>query len=396
MVKIKTCISVLFLFLITHFLPAAEYEDGRIKLVIDENNGRFSLYYMTDVDKKTFEPLFWDRDKKTSFLAVCVNGSEYKLGESSRFKTYVRGTDTKPALVFESPFLAVTEQFSFIRTSSSGVSNGVRVDIKIENWGEKTAETGVRLLIDTFLGETNTPSFRTDLRPVESELIIDQSSRDQWWLSRNEKYGIMGSVFVEGIDPPSYIHFANWKRLYNAAFKTEYVYTRNFSDLPFSIRDSAVCYYLDIRPLERWQSCGFTALFAADDKYGFDIKRTNNAFIARPSDFTDKTIPADILPDMPPNKSEMPQPYRSAQPQLETQPEAKVSARQIPASGNKDSILLPIGAIRVDLMTLREIIYKVDEYIYFGTAISEEELRGMEMAITRLKSRYGGIINPYR
>ncbi|MDR2467456.1 MAG: hypothetical protein LBD22_00665 [Spirochaetaceae bacterium] len=377
----KTFLILAALFILVRNVSAAEYEDGRIKLLIDDNNGRFSIYYMTNVDKKIYEPLFWDRDKKTSFLGLYLNGSEYRLGESGRFRMYHRGTATKPSLVFEAPLLQVIVEFSFIRTASSGVSNGIRIDIKLENWGEKTVEAGARLLVDSYLGEANHPNFRTDLRPIESELVIDQSSRDQWWLSRNNKYGLMGSVFVEGIDPPSYIHFANWKRLYSTSFKPEYVPTRNFNEMPFSIRDSAVCYYLDAAPLEKWQSRTFTVLLAADDKFGFDIKKVRPLIVERIIE--EKPVRDD-------DRRESAPPGGGGMQQQQQQMGGGGSAVR------RGTILLPIGPIRVDLMTLRELIYKVDEYIYFGTAISEEELRGMEMTITRLKSRYGGILYPYR
>lgn len=415
--KIKRKAAVLVMFVCAaSALAAAEFEDGRIKYVLDQSTGRFSLYYMTDVDRRVYEPLIWDRDKKTSFFSVSLDGTEYRMGSSSRFKMYLRGTEIKPALVFESPMIAITQEFSFIRTASSGVSNGIRIDIKIENWGEKTVNVGARLLVDSFLGESANPNFRTDLRPIESELMIDASSRDQWWVSRNNKYGLMGSVFVEGIDPPTALHFANWKRLYDAPFKAEYVPTRNFNSMPFSIRDSAVCYYLDVMPLERWQTRNFTVLLAADDKYGFDVKKFTTAIIEKIVNGHVESI--EVVPErnntnqiainapaagggnsavgtqqqaQNPDSPFVLTPYGRA-----VTPVTPVAPLGPPAGGRGGAIMLPIGPIRVDLMTLRELIYKVDEYIYFGTAISEEELRGMEMAITRLKSRYGGIISPYR
>lgn len=377
---LKIFIAIIF-YICVNSLYAASYEDGRIRLVLDEAAGRFSIYYMTDVDKKTFEPLFWDRDKKTSFIGVMLNKAEYRMGETLRFRVYLRGTDFRPALVFESPLVRIIVEFSFIRTASSGVSNGVRVDMKMENWGEKSIDIGMRLVVDTFLGEGAKPDFRTNLRAIESELMIDQSERDQWWLSRNNKYGLMGSLFVDGTDPPSSIHFVNWKRLYSATFKPEYVPTRNFNEMPFSIRDSAVCYYLDPAPLEKWESRTWTVLLAAEDKYGFDVK------IAEPV-IKERIIEERVIVQNPDGKipplAKPPEPYTPAEPLAAETTKTKTGV-----------IMLPIGPIRVDLMTLRELIYKVDEYIYFGTAISEEELRGMEMTLIRLQSRYGGMLSPY-
>jgi hypothetical protein len=66
-----------------------------------------------------------------------------------------------------------------------------------------------------------------------------------------------------------------------------------------------------------------------------------------------------------------------------------------PAAPQKPGAILPIGSLRVDLLTLRELIYKIDEYVYFGTGLTEEELRGMEMLIARLRSRYGSVFGGF-
>jgi hypothetical protein len=356
---------------------------------------------MNDVDKEKFEPLFWDRDKNTSFLSVVVNGSEYKLGDGGRFKVYLRGTAEKPVLAFESSFLSVTEEFSFIRTASSGVTNGIRIDIKLENWGDQAVDVGSRLLVDTFLGEKTNPNFRTDLRPIEVETIIDHTTQDQWWISRNDKYGIMGSIFVEGIDPPDFLFYANWKRLYGANFKPEYVQGRNFNDMPFSVRDSAVAYYLEVKPLERWQTRKFTVLLAAEDQYGFNVKKDKysvlNETIINNYEFEKEKPAPEVVRKSEPTGDFVIDVYpkNSNTAPLVTNSNTSIIGNSTSPRTPKGSLLLPIGPIKVDLMVLRELMYKVDEHILYGTPISEEELRGMEMSITRIKSRYGGIFSPY-
>ncbi|MDR2842015.1 MAG: hypothetical protein LBV52_02315, partial [Spirochaetaceae bacterium] len=52
-------------------------------------------------------------------------------------------------------------------------------------------------------------------------------------------------------------------------------------------------------------------------------------------------------------------------------------------------VSVPAGTVRIDIQTLREMIYKVDEHIYSGNPISEEELKAMEALITKLKLHYG-------
>ncbi|GMO45871.1 MAG: hypothetical protein Ta2B_27070 [Termitinemataceae bacterium] len=386
-------IFILFYSTTFSFVNAIDFVDGRIKLSIDEKIGRFSLYYMTDVDKKIYEPLFWAKDKRTSFLSVDVNDKEYKLGESSAFKVVVRGTDKRPVLAYESPLISITEEFSFIRTASSGVSNGVRIDVRVENWGEDKKSVGIRMLIDTFLGEKTNPNFRTDTRPIPSELVINKSSYDQYWVSRNDEYGIMGSVFVDGVDPPDFIHFANWKRLSDARFEAEYVASRNFSIMPFSAKDSAVCYYLSARPMKKWEQASMSILLAAEDQYGFDISKVKVA----PS--YDSYNSYNVYDANTPKEQEVQK--EVLQKELSTairETQFAENNNGVPMTNNvkrRSNVILPIGPMRLDLMTLRELIYKVDSYIYSGNKISEAELKAMENAIIVLKAKYGSVFSAY-
>jgi hypothetical protein len=208
----------------------------------------------------------------------------------------------------------------------------------------------------------------------------------------------MGSVFVAGVDPPSHIHFANWKRLYSATFRPEYVPNRNFNELPWSVRDSAVCYYLEPLPIDRWQTRNFAVLLAAEDKYGFEVKKDNETVIERVFDAATIVKETEKITTHSEEGSATGRGGGGGTNNNLMMGLGMQQQQQQDGAGaiRRGQVLLPIGPIRVDLLTLRELIYKVDEYIYYGTAISEEELRGMEMAINRLKSRYGGILNPYR
>ncbi|MDR2028881.1 MAG: hypothetical protein LBP93_05015, partial [Treponema sp.] len=133
---------------------AAEFNDGRIRLVLHERSGRFSLYYMTDIVKEKYEPFFVDQDPRTSSLSLIVNDRTYRLGEASAFRVSIDSTvPSRPAIVFESSFLLVSQEFSFIRSSTAALSGGILMTIRIENKNEQELAVGLRFLLDTYLGE---------------------------------------------------------------------------------------------------------------------------------------------------------------------------------------------------------------------------------------------------
>jgi hypothetical protein len=342
---VKRFLSTLIFLVCSLRIFAAEYVDGRIKLVIHENTGRFSLYFMTDIAREKYVPFFVDQDPRTSFLALMINDRNYKLGESSAFKTRLGGSPSKPALVFESNFLTVTQEFSFVRTAGSSLTNGVRITIGIQNQSERSIQAGARLLLDTNLGEKEEAHFITDRRQIGAEAVIDETSGDLYWISRGGQLGLMGSLSGPNLTTPDSVYFANWKRLNDAPWKAAYVAGRNFNYLPYSIGDSAACYYYEPRALESGGARIISLVLSSEDENGFTL--TSN-------------IPDDI----------------SRLVQEGARVETPAEADQLK------------GMMDTDLITLRDVIAKIDEYISSGASLSDEELAALELVIARLKAKY--------
>jgi hypothetical protein len=262
-----------FVFFFLPFLAgAAEFTDGSVRLVLHDETGRFSLYSIHENSRGRYEALFADQDPRTSFLSISFNDRIYKLGDTSSFRVRIGGDSSKPSLVFESSFLLVTEEFSFIKTPGQAVPNGVAVKIIIENRSLQQSQVGMRFLLDTDLGENSSQApFNTDKHPISSEIFFGKGSPDKWWVSRNEQRSLMGSMFgaAEAGEEADSLYFANWKRLNDISWKIPYQQGRNFNMPPYSVGDSAVCYYYEPRPLNRGETCSFTILLAASAEGGF-------------------------------------------------------------------------------------------------------------------------------
>ncbi|MDR1095723.1 MAG: hypothetical protein LBL31_04990 [Spirochaetaceae bacterium] len=371
-------------------LAAADYIDGQIKLTLDDRTGRFSI--LKQNDRGEYRNFLWDRNSKTSYLAVQIDGRVYKLGESSYFRAAIRGTETAPSLTFESPSLSVAMEFSFIKTPNAYTTNGVRIDVKLHNWGEKDVNAGMKLVLDTYFGEKQAPQFKTNLRYIDSETIINRVVNDEWWLAKDDRGSLMGSIYVEGTYYPDTLHFANWKRLTDAKWKATYVAGRNFNALPFSIKDTAIAYFMEPATLVRWNQRSMTIMLASEDEDGFAVPAmpVTNMYGPEPG-----TAAADPLAPLPAGMSAVPGAAQTAPSIIINAPGAPGAASAWATSAQKPSALLPVGSLRVDLLTLRELIYKIDEYIYFSTGLTEEELRAMEMLIARLRSRYGSVFGGF-
>jgi hypothetical protein len=337
-------------------LGAADFTDGRVRLTLHESTGRFSVSYMTDISAEKYEPFFASQDPRTSFFSVMVNDKVYRLGESSAFRIRAEENAVHPAFVFESAFLLIREEFVFIKTAGSSLSNGIKVTVTMENRSPQMINLGFRLLIDTSLGEgsRDNPPFLTDRRPIPSEIIIEGKDTDQWWISRNDRLAFMGSISA-GVDKrPDVVHFANWKRLNDVPWKTAYSPGRNFNYLPYSIGDSAVCYYFNPLPVSRGETLTHTILLAAEDARGFaSYSADSHDDLSR---FLKETVP-------------------------------------LPTASSPDGSPLPpsagVDSQESDILLLRDFISRIDLYVAGEISISEEDLAAMELVINRIKARYG-------
>ncbi|MDR2245554.1 MAG: hypothetical protein LBE17_02585 [Treponema sp.] len=333
---IPVCLFILFFTRGGAALSAVEFLNGRIKLVLHEDTGRFSLYYLIDMPQQRdihlwrYEPFFVDSDPRTSFLTVMANDRTYRLGESTSFRVRIRPSPGNPAILFESPFLAVTQEFTFIKTIDAPLSNGVRMTIRLENRGTDEVSAGARFLLDTNLGEgSHGDPFSIGEQPVSAEFMIDSPTDDPCWISRTARYGLMGSVSTGEGPKPDQIHFANWQRLNEVPWKLGFISGRNFNYLPYSINDSAVAYTFDPRPLAAGESRDYVILLAMVDERGF---------------FQTEDAPAETPP----------------------------------INDSREE----------DLITLRDFIARLDNHLAGRLVLSDEELAEIEAAITSLKSRY--------
>ncbi|MDR0731388.1 MAG: hypothetical protein LBF63_06940 [Treponema sp.] len=358
-------------------VSGAEYEDGFIRLTLNPVLGRFSLYYLSDPVYQKYEAMFMDQDPRTSVLTLRLDNKTYRLGESGEFSIREGGTARQPALIFESSSLVITEEFSFICTGGSPAANGVKISFHIENKDKRRVQAGLRLLLDTKLGESSTTPFVTDNRMIQEEIVFDtEAGLDAYWVSgTTEGPALMGSLGA-GVDRvPDAVHIANWKRLNDVPWSLDFVQGRRFNNPPYSIRDSAVAYYYEPVRINGGESTSFFLLLASRDTRGFVSFQPSEG------------LPVPLAPEDP-FVSEAPPPadIASAAPSVP----AAVPTVAVPTVETETGPAPNVNPmiIRSDYNALRDIINRVDEYFNFGVPMSDDEIRAIEQDLARIRSRY--------
>jgi hypothetical protein len=255
-------------------LGALDLVDGRMKLTLHEDNGRFSLSCLLGGKEGVYVPMIASQDPRTTILSVVVGNKVFVMGENAEFSQTVEKTGSGARFIWRSVALQVTETFTFVASSDSPVSNGVRIDIALKNVSQQDIVAGVRYLFDTYLGEASFVHFRTDtLTQLTNELSLSGSSRPPFWVSPlagdPQDFGLMVMSSGSGITTPDRIIFANWKRLSDASWIYDTSASRNFSLLPYSVNDSAACEYFDPRPLPRGAEMTVTLVMGQYSRSGF-------------------------------------------------------------------------------------------------------------------------------
>jgi len=223
--------------------------DGFVRLILYEKTGSFSLSFVPDASESVYESLFLSQNPRSSYLSISVDGKVHRLGSSRAFKSSVERINGDPAFVFESRDITVTQVFTPVKTPNSVNSNGIKITITVYNNSVEDVMLGLRFLLDTELGEKKGLfPFVTESQIITGETQIDRSSGERYWMSRGNNVSLMGSIFVPDDETamiPDLIHFANWKRLNDVPWHLKYSEGRSFTNFPYSINDSAVCYFYD-------------------------------------------------------------------------------------------------------------------------------------------------------
>jgi hypothetical protein len=279
----KTVIGIFLFFFMATFLFTIEVKEGRIKLVLHENMGRFSLYYLPDLETSQYIPFLVTDDPRTSYVSIVVNDKVYKLGESGGFKETAEQISGGAQFTWVSDTITITQKFLFVSSLASPFTDGVQIVLSITNNSKQELKIAVRYLFDTYLGEKINVHFTTNkLVKLSKETLITKSDAIKYWISPMTdaevgklETGLQCATQGQGITTPDKIIFANWKRLSDTSWAYTASSSRSFSNLPYSVNDSSVCQYYDPKQVKPGAKFTVSLILGNVTSYGFQASETS-------------------------------------------------------------------------------------------------------------------------
>jgi hypothetical protein len=341
-----------------------------MKVVLHEDSGRYSAYYLSDVAKSRYEPLLFERDPRTSSVNVYIDGRLYRMGESTDFRIGSRKNGSGADFVFKSAACTVTENFSFMKSKGASLSDGIRITVTVDNSTERDLSVGARIIIDSYLGESITSHFSTNLRPrISTETRMDIRTRDEWIYSApsgSGKVGLLLPLPSSGLTQADAVTVANWSRLNSSPWDFEFSASRNFTLQPYSINDSAIS--LDWNPamLQAAKSKSFSFIIAGSLDSGA-LAFSSKAGASGPA-FASS---AENVPS--------------------TGEAAPASGGTLTVKTDADAKKERYAKAQTDFMVLNDLIERIDALLASGVSPTDSDLAELRAALKELeanKSRY--------
>ncbi len=324
-------------------LAAIDAKDGLMKISLIESAGRFNVFFLQDVAKESYIPFLFERDPRTSSSNVLLDGRLHRLGESADFKMSARAVEGGLEYSFKSPSCTIIQTFLFTTSPGSVLADGVLLRMSIENTSERDISAGLRIILDTYLGERSGTHFASDTKPkISAETLLTDSYKERYLISPQQDSESVGmKIYLNSGSRPDSIIMANWSRLNSSPWNFSHDPSRNFTLQPYSINDSAIALNFDAQTIGRAKS------------------RQVEIYIG--------------------NRSSL-------------EPAANLDAG---ATDTKAIDARPMGAgeasasknIQADLMAVRELLERINGKLSSGASISAEERKAMEETLSRLKAR---------
>lgn len=340
----KTLVLALLLAIASQ-LGALEIKAGLIKAVIDETSARVSIYKLIDIAKGRYEPLVFDVDPRTSYATLSFAGKQFRLGDSADFRVTIAKTETGARISFRSAFCSVDEDLVFVSSTGAALPDGLRLRYTIQNLSQKDAELGLRILVDTWLGEKSGQHFRTDLRPRQTtELSFDGTGGNSWVSSPGDRADLMVLLEGAGVTKPDKVVLANWKRINDEPWIPEISQGRSFTLLPYSVNDSALALYWQPAKVAKGDSRSFETILGSFNSAGYPIESSTE------------------------------------------DPTSALFSKSVLGSQG----MSPAEAMAVDLLTIRDLISQIDLAVVGGKPLSAEEVSAWRKILDSLEERKKG------
>ena len=211
-------------------LPVVQIDNGVVRVTADKQTGRFITETLSGLPGKSsddYEDLLYGNrfeSPETSYISVRIDGEDYIYGNNYGFLgleghyTTVPYADSQTNSIISEwaiKDIVITQRLSLINNSMLPGIGNVYVSYEIVNKGTAARSVGLRMLLDTKIGDVDSPSLTVPgggFIYTEKEYVGDEIP-SLWYAYEqylNPQIIALGVVSGEGLSKPDKLQFAAW------------------------------------------------------------------------------------------------------------------------------------------------------------------------------------------
>jgi len=216
----------------------------------------------------------------TSYTTVLIDNEPYvfggenfkiakRSGKQLNYGMLVSQMKTNEGVVSEYKFgaIRVVQRLDLFRNPSTKVRDSVLISYQVYNLDVVPHRVGIRVMLDTKLGENDGAPFRIGARAITDEIRFSGSDLQDYWQTFDSL--VSPNVIAQGvlslpeskIFPPDQLVLANWGTLADNVWNVDVVKGRSFVREGELEKDTALALYWDPVALAPNQSTSFKTIY---------------------------------------------------------------------------------------------------------------------------------------
>lgn len=260
-----------------------EIANEYIRIIINtlpENMGRFSVGTTGGDPDRTgdeFQHLIYGGEEPwTSYTTIRIgnenwvygNPTNRRAGRAALYGELIQEPTREGNSLISSWQLGpirVEQRLSFARSSTTGLLDTAKIEYNLYNSDSVSHLVGVRLLLDTMLGQNDGAPFRLSDQAILTDTILLKDEMPDFWQAfdslSNPQVMAQGTLRGSEVTTPDRVYFTNWGSVVDGLWNFDFQLGRDFNRAGEFELDSAIALFWDQEPLSPNESRTYVSYY---------------------------------------------------------------------------------------------------------------------------------------
>jgi len=236
-----------------------------IVIVVNQNQnsqGRFAVETTGGAPARENDdnkPLIYGRPNPwTSYTSLWINDQKYvfgglterRAGDGARYGEVIQEPTVEDnKIVTKTRFdnIVVEQILSIVKSSTTGLADSAQIQYRVTNEGQQEEKVGLRIMLDTMLGENDGAPFRLGEDTISTDKLYYDKQLDDFWQAfdsvSNPQVTSQGSFIGPDVSTPDRVYFSDWGSLADGVWDFDFNPGQDFMRKGEYEIDSAMAMY---------------------------------------------------------------------------------------------------------------------------------------------------------